>query len=42
MPRRKSVSEAEMLLAVAAAFAWTISLPGTLPMAKKPTIDVSR
>jgi hypothetical protein len=28
-PRRKSVSEAVMLLAVAAAFPWTISLPGT-------------
>jgi hypothetical protein len=29
MPRRKSVSEAAMLLAVAAAFPCTISLPGT-------------
>src|SRR5258708_37860210 len=41
MPRRKSVSEAAMLLAVAAAFPWTISLLGTYIMAKKPTIDVS-
>src|SRR5882672_1331366 len=40
MPRRKSVSEAAMLLAVAAAFAWTISLLGTDIMAKKPGMDV--
>jgi hypothetical protein len=26
---------------VTPAFAWTISLPGTYPMAKKPTIDTS-
>jgi hypothetical protein len=37
----KSVSEAEMLVAVAVAFPWTISLPGTYPMVKKPSIDVS-
>src|SRR6266481_2801944 len=40
MPRRKSVSWAAMLLAVAAAFAWTISLLGTYIMAKKPGMDV--
>src|SRR6266481_3158493 len=41
MPRRKSVSEAAMLLAVAAAFPWTMILPGTYIMAKKPGIDMS-
>src|SRR5258708_26161689 len=35
MPRRKSVSEAAMLLAVAAAFPWTMSLLGTYIMAKR-------
>src|SRR5882672_5289411 len=40
MPRRKRVSEAARLLAVAAAFAWTISLLGTYIMAQKPGMDV--
>src|SRR5713101_6466074 len=40
MPRRKSVSEAAMLLAVAAAFPWTMSLLGTYIMAKKPGMDM--
>jgi len=39
MPRRKSVSEAAMLLAVAVAFPWTISLLGTYTMAKNPGIE---
>src|SRR6266849_4497684 len=41
MPRRKSVSEAAMLLAVAAAFPWTISLPGTYIMAMKLSLYVT-
>src|ERR1700687_688687 len=40
MPRRKSVSEAAMLLAVAAAFSLTISLAGTYIMAMKPGMDM--
>jgi hypothetical protein len=42
MPRRKRVSEAAMLLAVAAAFSWTISLLGTYSIAKKPGIEKNR
>src|SRR6266852_2580511 len=41
MPRRKSASEAAMLLAVAAAFPWTMSLLGTYIMAKKSGMDKS-
>src|SRR6266849_9931051 len=40
MPRRKSVSEAAMLLAVAEAFPCTMSLLGTYAMAKKPGMDM--
>src|ERR1700720_223750 len=40
MPRRNSVSEAAMLLAVAVAFPYTITLLGTYTMAKKPGMDM--
>ncbi len=41
-PKRNSLSCARILSIVAAAFPWTITLPGTYPMAKKPTIEVTR
>ena len=41
MPAQKSVWEAAMLLAVAVAFPWTISLLGTYRRAKAPGMEMS-